>query len=140
MEHWFAGALDRAIRTAVQTFLAYISVAKLLDEVNWQAALLGTLFAVVVSVLTSFLGSPSFGERWGFQVAERAVKTFVQNLLAGIGTATMFDQVDWKTAFSAAVLAAFYSAGTSVLTTRAGATRGEVDLTAPPSPAHLKEA
>lgn len=142
MQKWIGDVADRAVRTALQTLLAYLSAAQLINEADWRAALLATGFAVVFSLLTSLVGSPSFGEPYGLQLLERAVKTFAQNVLAGIGTAVMFDQVDWKTALSAAALAALYSIGMSVLTTRAGAseTRGQVGLTMPPNRgAHLPE-
>lgn len=135
MPNWFAGVLDRALRTALQTLAAYLSAAQLINEVDWRAALLAVGFAVVLSLLTSLVGSPSFGEAWAFQLLERAVKTFGQTLLAFIGVATMFDQVDWKTGLSSAALAALYSVVTSVLTTRTGSdlTHGQVDLSVPPS-------
>ncbi len=127
---WFAGAADRALRTGLQTLLAYLSAAQLINQVAWVPALLATGFAMVLSVLTSLVGSPSWGQAWGFQLAERAVKTFVQSVLTFIGAAYLFDQVDWKTALSAAALAAAYSVVTSVLTTRL-APDGQVDLTVP---------
>lgn len=141
MDTWFTGAVDRALRTALQVLAAYLSTAQLINDVDWRAAALSAGFAVVLSAVTSLVGMPSFGEGWGFQVVERAVKTFAQSLLAFIGTASLFDQVDWKTALSASLLAAVYSVVTSVATTRAGAAaaRGEVDLTAPPSAARVRE-
>jgi hypothetical protein len=57
--------------------------------------------------------------------------------------ATMFDQVDWKTALSSAALATVYSLVTSVLTTRMGPEDavGQVDLSVPPpAAAHVREA
>jgi hypothetical protein len=66
------------------------------------------------------------------QVAERAAKTFLQAVVAGIGAATMFDQVDWRTALGSAGLAAVYSVVTSVLALRLGPA-GEVDVTVPPA-------
>ena len=140
MQNWFGGVLDRAVRTALQTLAAYLSAAQLINEVDWRAALLATGFAVLLSLITSAVSMPSFGEAWAFQVLERAVKTFAQTLLAFIGTAAMFDQVDWKTGLSAAGLAAIYSVVTSVMTTRTGpdAARGQVDVTVPA--AHLREA
>jgi hypothetical protein len=66
---------------------------------------------------------------------ERAAKTFLQAVAAGIGTASMFDQVDWNTALSSAAVAAVYSAITSVLSVRLGPadTTGQVDVTSPPT-------
>lgn len=135
MNNWLGGVVDRAVRTALQTMLAYLSAAQLLNEVAWVPALLATGFAVLLSLLTSLIGSPSFGEPYGFQLLERATKTFAQSLVAFIGTATMFEQVDWKTGLSAAALAALYSVGTSVLSTRTGSdlSRGQVDLIPPPN-------
>lgn len=136
MNTWALGVIDRAVRTGLQTLLAYLSAAQLINEVDWVAAGAATAFAVVLSLLTSVVGAPSFGEAWGFQILERAVKTFGQSVIAFIGTATMFDQVDWKTGLSAAALAALYSVGTSVLTTRLGDGNavGQVDLSVPPRP------
>lgn len=135
MTMWFQGAVDRAVRTALQVLAAYLSAAQLINQVDWSAAALAVGFTVVLSALTSLVGSPSFGDGWGFQVVERAVKTFAQSLLAFIGAATLFDQVDWKTGLSAAALAAVYSVVTSVLATRVGqaGAHGEVDLTTPPT-------
>ncbi len=140
MQTWAAGVVDRAVRTALQTLAAYLSAAQLLNEVAWLPALSATGFAVVLSLLTSAVGAPSFGDAWAFQILERAVKTFAQTLIAFIGTAAMFDQVDWATGFSAAGLAAVYSVVTSVMTTRAGgdAAMGQVDVSIPPTrAAHL---
>lgn len=133
MNTWTTGVVDRAVRTGLQTLLAYLSAAKLLNDVDWVAAASAAGFAVVLSLLTSVVGAPSFGEAWGFQLLERASKTFVQSVIAFIGTATMFDQVDWKTGLSAAALAAAYSLISSVVTTRLGSSSavGQVDLSAP---------
>jgi hypothetical protein len=135
MKAWATGTVDRAVRTGLQTLLAYLSAAQLINEVAWGPALLATAFAVVLSLLTSVVGAPSFGEPYGFQLLERAVKTFAQSLITFIGVATMFDQVDWKTGLSAAALAALYSVGTSVFTTRVGSGLADhqVDLSAPPN-------
>lgn len=133
MNTWAAGVVDRAVRTGLQTLLAYLSAAQLINQVAWLPALSATGFAVVLSLITSAMSSPSWGESWVYQLAERAVKTFLQSVVAFIGTASLFDQVDWRTGFSAAALATAYSVVTSVLTTRAGATDtlGQVDLTTP---------
>ena len=130
---WGREILDRTWRTGLQLFLAYLSVAQLLHQVDWVVAVLAALFGMVLSILTRLVDLPSFGEAWYFQVAERAVKTFAQALLVFIGEATAFDQVDWKMALSSSLLAALYSAGNSVLTTRAGMveTRGNVPLVPP---------
>lgn len=134
MPNWFAGVLDRAARTALQVLAGYLALVHGLTEVAWGPALAAAGFAVVLSLLTALIGSPSFGDTWIYQVAERAVKTFAQALLAGIGAAVAFAEVDWKLALNAAALAAAASVVTSVLTTRAGSdlALGQVDLTVPP--------
>jgi hypothetical protein len=143
MSTWASSVFDRAVRTGLQTLLAYLSAAKLINEVAWVPALSATFFAVVLSLLTSVVASPSWGDALGFQVAERAVKTFLQSVIAFVGAATMFDQVDWKTALSSAGLAAVYSVVTSVLTTKMGPV-GQVDVSSPPTgaapSAHLQGA
>lgn len=135
MKTWPADTLDRALRTALQTLAAYLTLAHSLTEVAWVPALLAAVFGAVVSVLTSLVASPSFGEAWGFQLLERSVKTFAQNLLVGIGAAVTFAEVDWRMALNAAGLAAAYSIVTSVLTTRTGSNlaHGQVSLSAPPN-------
>lgn len=132
MNTWLLGVADRAVRSGLQVLLAYLSTAELIGDIDWVPALSAAGFAAVASLLTSAIGSPSWGEAVGFQVAERAAKTFLQGIVAGIGAATMFDQVDWRTALSSAALAALYSVVTSVLSVRLGPA-GEVDVTRPPS-------
>jgi uncharacterized membrane protein len=131
---WTLGVLDRAVRTGMQTLAAYLSTATLITDVAWLPALSATGFAIVLSVITQVIGSPSWGEAPVFQVAERAAKTFLQAVVAGIGTAAMFESVDWATALSSAALAAAYSVVTSVLTLRAGDEEaiGQVDVSVPP--------
>lgn len=131
---WLTGLVDRATRTGVGTLSAYLMAAQALSEVDWAGALSATALAVLMSVLTNLMSSPSFGELWIYQLAERAIKSFVQNVIAFVGTATMFEAVDWKTGLSAALLAALNSVAMGVLTTRTGGPGavGEVDVVSPP--------
>lgn len=133
---WPLDTVERAVRTGAQVLAGYLSAAQLINQIDWTAALSATGFAIVLSLITSAIGSPSWGTSLGFQVAERATKTFLQAILTGIGAAVVFEQVDWKTALSAAALAAAYSVVNSVITTRVGAagTVGQVNVTAPPAP------
>lgn len=135
MNTWPADTLDRALRTALQTLAAYLTLAHSLTQVAWGPALAASAFAALVSVLTSLIALPSFGEQWTFQMLERATKTFAQNLLVGIGAAVTFAEVDWKMALNVAGLAALYSVVTSVMTTRSGSdlAYGQINLTAPPN-------
>lgn len=137
MTAWLRDAIDRVPRTAVQVLAAYVSVDALDGDIHWALGLSAAALAAILSVLTTVIGSPSWGEAWWYQVLERAVKTFAQSVVGGIGVSTMYHEVNWDTVLTAAGLAAAYSVGTSVLTTRAGArgALGSVYLTAPPSPA-----
>lgn len=130
---WLGGLADRAVRTALQTLAAYMTVATQFDEVNWAVAASAVALAVILSVLTSLISLPSFGESWAFQVMERAVKTFAQNLVTFIGTAAVLTDVNWSMALDMALYAALYSVVSSTLTTRAGDpdTKGQVDVKAP---------
>lgn len=130
---WPLDTAERAVRTGAQVLAGYLSAAQLINQIDWAAALSATGLAVVLSLITSVIGSPSWGAALGFQVGERAVKTFLQALVVGIGAAAAFDQVDWKTALASAALAAAYSVVTSVATTRLGETGtvGQVNLTKP---------
>lgn len=131
---WARDIAERAGRTAAQVFAAYLTVAMQVGgpPLDWAAAGTQVGFAVVLSLLTSAISMPTFGEAWYFQVAERGVKTFVQYMVAGIGTATMFAEVDWEMVVQASWLAALYSVVTSVATTRIGP-EGQVNVTRPTS-------
>jgi hypothetical protein len=134
---WARDIAERAGRTAAQVFAAYLTVVMQVGGpvLDWGVALTQVAFATVLSLLTSMVSLPSFGDQWVFQVTERAVKTFAQYMVAGIGTATIFAEVDWNTIVQSSWLAALYSVIMSVATTRAGqeAARGSVNLTAPKS-------
>lgn len=134
---WAAGTADRVIRTFVQTIAGYAALVLQGGghDFNWTVGLSMAALAAVVSVLTQFLAIPSFGETWVFQAAERAAKTFVQVVIAGIGTNILITDVDWDLTVNTAWIAALASLGTSALTTNGGfGAGGQVDLVPPPPP------
>lgn len=55
-----------------------------------------------------------YWKRWAKAAAVRAVKTFAQGLIAGIGYSTYIGAVDWNMTFSMAALSAILSVLTSV--------------------------
>lgn len=131
---WFKGSADRVVRTVVQVVAGYAALVLQQGghEFNWSVIASVAGLAAAVSVATQFLALPSFGDLWIYQLAERAVKTFVQTVIAGVGAAVLFTDVDWDLTLHTALLAAVASLGTSVLTTRVGSNSGQVDLAAPP--------
>lgn len=140
MNLWFTGAVDRLVRSALQAFFAYVAAAQALSNIDWLAALSITAIAAVASGLTALVSMPSFGEAWYFQVLERAVKTFAQNLGTYVVVASTFESVDWATGLDASLYAALLSVGMSVLTTRVGEGNaiGNVDLVPPSGPPAAK--
>ena len=58
-KEWFPAALERAIKTFAQTFLATIgSGAITLGEVNWGMVLSSAALAAILSIATSVAGLP----------------------------------------------------------------------------------
>lgn len=55
-----------------------------------------------------------FTKKWFEASGVRLIKTFAQSLIAAIGSAAALAQVDWKLAFSTAILAAVLSFLTSL--------------------------
>lgn len=52
--------------------------------------------------------------KWWAAAAVRALKTMAQAFLAAVGSATLLSAVDWRVAFSTALLAGILSVVTSV--------------------------
>jgi hypothetical protein len=132
VKFWAADMWERLTKTGAQVFAAYLTIVMQVGgpAFDWAVAVSQVGMAVVLSALTSAITFPSMGDALWYQYVERAVKTFIQTLLTGIGAATMFDQVDWSTAFHVAILAAAYSIVTSVATTKVGIA-GQVNIVAP---------
>lgn len=59
---WLIMALNRAIRTIAQTLLSMIGTAAVFSAVDWKYTLEASLFAGVISVLTSFVSLPEFDQ------------------------------------------------------------------------------
>lgn len=134
MRFWFGETVDRVVRSGLQAFFAYVMAAQALSNIDWVAAASVTALGAVTAALTAMVGMPSFGEAWYFQVLERSIKTFAQNLGTYVVVASSFESVDWATGLDASLYAALLSVGMSVLGTRVGsdAVIGETSLTAPP--------
>jgi hypothetical protein len=57
---------------------------------------------------------PPLPGSWGGDVAGRAIRTFLQTVTAGVGTAVLFTDVSWGPLLSAAAVAALTSLVTSL--------------------------
>lgn len=132
-KEWGTGVLDRAVRTGLQSGLAWFSTAQasgLVLDTRTVVVLLGVVGAsVVLSVLTSLVSAPGFDNSWWFQVLERGVKTFAQSVLAGWGVTESANivsalgfPVNFTTILTSAGVAALSSVVMSVVTTNMGNT------------------
>jgi hypothetical protein len=128
--------LDRAARTALQVFTGYVVAAQAAGVFDWRFILLATVLAVVVSVLQSVLDFPALPGGWIVDVAARALRSFAQSALGGIGAAVLLTDVAWSSVLTAAAVAALASVATSVAATPFGSTavKGSPALVSYPAP------
>lgn len=66
---WLIMALNRATRTIAQTLLSMIGTAAVFSAVDWRYVLEASLFAGVISLLTSFVSLPEY-DQIGYYEAE----------------------------------------------------------------------
>lgn len=59
---WLIMALNRAIRTIAQTLLSMIGTAAVFSAVDWKYAFEASLFAGLISLMTSFVSLPEFDQ------------------------------------------------------------------------------
>lgn len=60
---WWKAAGIRAIRTVAQTALGIIGTAVFLNEVDWLAVASASVFAGILSLITSVAGLPEIKEK-----------------------------------------------------------------------------
>ncbi len=117
---WWAAATKRALRTALTIAVPYVAAAGLFREFPWVAVGSTVVLGAIASLLFSLTGlteaGPGTVPLW-LALLERVVKTFAQAVLAGIGTATLLQEVDWAVILQTAIFAALGSLLLGVLTT-----------------------
>ena len=105
---FWRNALIRATRTALVVALPYFG-GVLLVEIPWPVVASAAGFGFVFSIITSLGGLVEAGGgqvSWWYAILERVTKTTFQALATALGTATLFEQVDWNLALQAAGVAA----------------------------------
>ena len=127
---WWKAAGLRALRTAGALAVPYLG-GSLLGAVPWLTILSAAGLGAVLSLLTSLVGIPSSdGAPLWVSLLEKAVKTFAQALVAGIGNAVLFEAVDWSIIVQTAAIATLATVLLQVV-----GTIPEVNPSAPPAPA-----
>lgn len=108
---FWKNALVRATRTALVIAIPYFG-GVLIIQIPWLVVLSAAGFGFVLSIITSLAGLVEAGGgqvSWWYAILERITKTAAQALVTAVGTATLFEQVDWSLAFQAAGVAAIGS-------------------------------
>lgn len=108
---FWRNALVRATRTALVIAVPYFG-GVLIVEIPWLVVASAAGFGFVLSIVTSLAGLVEAGGgqvSWWYAILERITKTAAQALVTAVGTATLFEQVDWNLALQAAGIAAMGS-------------------------------
>jgi hypothetical protein len=116
---WWKAAAIRGGRTAIMIALPYLGAAALISGVPWLSIVSAAALGFVASLLTSLAGlTEAVGEKVPLWLAllERVTKTVAQALAAGIGSAVLFENVDWAVIGQAALIAGLGSLLLGVLT------------------------
>ena len=104
---WWKAAGLRALRTAAALAVPYLG-GSILGAVPWLTIVSAAGLGALLSLLTSLAGIPTTnGAPLWVSLLEKAAKTFGQALIAGIGNALLFQDVDWSVILQTAALAAF---------------------------------
>ena len=95
---WWKSMFGVLLRTflagVVPLILAYLNG----QPIAWYAAISQIGLLLVAAILTSVAGIPVPGAApWWQILAVRFLRQFAQFVMAGIGTALLFSDVDWKT-------------------------------------------
>ncbi len=117
---WLKAASIRAGKTAIYVAIPFFGAVVAFGQLNWPTLLGTVVLAVILSYATSAVaGLPEVAGKtvptW-LALAERFVKTFAQALVAGVGSAAVFQDVHWSAILQASVLSAVASLLTGLVT------------------------
>jgi hypothetical protein len=101
---YWRNVLIRATRTGIAVAIPYLGGVLLVD-IPWLVVANAAAFGFVLSVLTNLTGLVEAGGgqvSWWYAILERVAKTAAQALVTAVGTATLFEQVDWNIALQSA--------------------------------------
>jgi hypothetical protein len=108
---FWRNALIRATRTALVIAVPYFG-GVLIVEIPWLVVASAAGFGFVLSILTNLSGLVEAGGgqvSWWYAILERITKTAAQALVTAVGTATLFEQVEWNLALQSVGIAAIGS-------------------------------
>lgn len=108
---WWKAASIRALRTGLAAAIPFFVAIQVLD-VDWFLGASTVGLSMLVSYLTSLAGLPEVtGDSVNkvLALAVRAIKTFAQVVAGYIGTAVVFQEVNWSLALAMAASATIVS-------------------------------
>lgn len=94
---WWKAALARGFRTAAVVAIPYVPVT--LDGTDYLILASAAGMGFILSILTSLAGiAEADGAEvpWWYATLSRVVKTVAQALVAAVGSAVLFTDVDWS--------------------------------------------
>lgn len=115
---WWLAALLRAGRTVLVALLPFLPAIPEADRTTVLVAVLTIALAAVLSLATSLASLPELDDvarPWWTAALDRFARTFGQVLLAGLASAALITDVDWRTLLLHALAAALGSVVLAVI-------------------------
>jgi heme A synthase len=117
----------------------YLMAGTQFTHINWAVALSASAVAALLSVLQSVIDAPDVTTHWVLNFGVRAVRTFAQSAVGGIGAAVLLSDIDFATVAATAGYAALVSVVMSLLTMTVGPS-GTPEIVDPPGRHALPDA
>lgn len=114
-------AIDRSVKTALQSLTVFLGGGTGLLGIDWQQALLATGTTVLITLVMSLIASKPYEvESFSVDLLQRAARTFVATAVGAVVAVESLDTVDWTAVTSAAGSATLLSLITSYLSRGVG--------------------